>query len=330
MTVGSVLGVAAVLAIAAAPTVPLFFAAWVLAGVAQSAVLYAPAFAALTGWFGPGRVRALTTLTLVAGFASTVFAPLTATLLDHLQWRAVYVVLACVLGVVTVPLHGLCLTPSWPGADDRHAVGETRPGSDVGLVLRSPRFVVLSLAMAAAAFGMYAATINLVSLFTTRGMSTQVAALGLGLCGAGQVLGRLGYGRLTALTSPLARTVIIIALGAATTVALGVVPGPATLLLSVAVLAGAVRGIFTLIEATAVADRWGTRGFGQMNGLFIAPVTAVIALAPGGGSLMADLLRGFPVAYALLALITVAAAAAVAMVDHARYDATLSRRRASS
>jgi len=326
MTLGSALGVAAVLAIAAAPTLPLFFVAWVVAGVAQAGVLYAPAFAALTGWYGTKRIRALTTLTLVAGFASTVFAPLTAALLVHFQWRAVYVVLACVLAVVTVPLHWFCLTPSWPGADQHHGAGGTLARGNLGLVLRSPRFVALSVAMAAAAFGMYAATINLVSLFTSRGMSIQLAALGLGLVGAGQVLGRLGYARLTAWTSPLGRTVLIIALGAGTTVALGVTPGPTTLLISVAMLAGAVRGIFTLIEATAVSDRWGTRDFGQTNGVFIAPVTAVIALAPGGGSLIAELVRGYPVAYGLLALMICAAAVAVAVIDHARYDASLSDR----
>ena len=72
-----------------------------------------PAFAALTRWYGPGRVRALTTLTLVAGLASTIFAPLTSLLLDHLSWRATYLVLAVVLAVVTVPLHALALTPPW-------------------------------------------------------------------------------------------------------------------------------------------------------------------------------------------------------------------------
>src|SRR5438132_1457770 len=68
----------------------------------------------LTGWYGPDRVRALTTLTLAAGFASTIFAPLTATLLNHLTWRHTYVLLAAILAVVTIPLHALCLTPPWP------------------------------------------------------------------------------------------------------------------------------------------------------------------------------------------------------------------------
>lgn len=94
MTVGSVLAVPAVVGIAFAPSLPVFFGAWVLAGFAMAGTLYPPAFAALTRWWGPLRVRALTALTLLAGLASTIFAPLTAALLTPLGWRHTYVVLA--------------------------------------------------------------------------------------------------------------------------------------------------------------------------------------------------------------------------------------------
>ncbi|MQA83808.1 MAG: MFS transporter [Streptosporangiales bacterium] len=309
MTSGSVLGVAAVIAIAGAPNLGSFFAAWVLAGLAQSALLYPPAFVALTRWYGPDRVRALTTLTLVAGFASTVFAPLTAALLDHLHWRAVYLVLAAVLGAVTIPLHALCLTAPWPGA---HHTGHAREGSTphARRVLRSRSFGILAAAMATAAFGMFAATINLVPLFTARGMSNHLGALALGLCGAGQVLGRLGYAPLARRTTPRARTVGVLAAGAVTVLALGLLQGPAAALIIVAVLAGLVRGIHTLLSATAVADRWGTEAFGRINGVFVAPITAVVALAPGGGSFLAELTGSYPTAYSLLALLTLVAAAA--------------------
>lgn len=308
MTSGSVVGVVAVLAIAAAPNLGAFFAAWVLAGVAQATLLYPPAFAALTRWYGPDRVRALTTLTLVAGFASTVFAPLTAALLAFLHWRAVYLVLAVVLGLVTIPLHAVLLTPAWPvGGQTGRSSRDTSPYAR--RVLRSRPFGVLAAAMAAAAFGMYAATINLVPLFTARGMSNQLAAVALGLCGAGQVLGRLCYGSLTRRTTARSRTVAVMAAGAVTVLALGLIPGPASVLITVAVVAGLVRGIFTLLQATAVADRWGTTAFGHINGVFVAPITAVVALAPGGGSLLADLV-GYQAAYAVLAALTVGAAAA--------------------
>jgi MFS family permease len=114
MTAGSVTGVVALVAVVAAPGPPWFFAAWLLAGLAQSALLYPPAFAVLTRWYGPDRVRALTTLSLVVGLSGTVFAPPTAVLVLHLGWRAAYLVLAVPPGAVTIPLHALCPRLPWP------------------------------------------------------------------------------------------------------------------------------------------------------------------------------------------------------------------------
>lgn len=120
MTGGSVLGVCAVLAVTAAPNYSSFVAAWVAAGLAMSAVFYAPAFAALTRFFGSAAVRALTVLTLAAGFASTVFAPLTAVLSDHMGWRGTYLVLAAGLAVVTIPAHFFGLRRPWPPVTPSH------------------------------------------------------------------------------------------------------------------------------------------------------------------------------------------------------------------
>src|SRR5689334_9094500 len=47
MTGGSVLAALSVVVVALAPSLPLFFAGWLLTGVAMSCVLYTPAFAAV-------------------------------------------------------------------------------------------------------------------------------------------------------------------------------------------------------------------------------------------------------------------------------------------
>ena len=73
------------LLVAWSPNLVMFFVAWVVAGFAQSAVLYPPAFAVITRWYGSRRVGPLTTVTLVGGLASTVFAPLVAFLIDQLR-----------------------------------------------------------------------------------------------------------------------------------------------------------------------------------------------------------------------------------------------------
>ena len=169
MTAGSILGVLAVVAIASAPTLWLFLLAWLIAGVAMSGTLYAPAFAAVTGWAGDQRVRALTAVTLVAGLASTVFAPLTAVLVDHLSWRQTYAVLAVVL-IGTIPLHWWGLRAPWAPLDSHEPSGIGGYGR-VGVV-HQPEFVLLVAAMTLGGFCVYAVVVNLVPLLTQHGLST--------------------------------------------------------------------------------------------------------------------------------------------------------------
>src|SRR5699024_6439829 len=117
MTAGSVLGVVALVVIAASPSLPVFVGGWVLAGAAMAGVLYPPAVAALTGWFAARRLGALATLTLVAGLASTVFAPVTSTVAEHLGWRATYLWSVPVLAVITIPAHWFLLGRPWPSRE---------------------------------------------------------------------------------------------------------------------------------------------------------------------------------------------------------------------
>jgi cyanate permease len=288
----------------------------VLIGVAMAGTLYPPAFAALTRWGGSSRVRALTTLTLVAGLASTVFAPLTSVLLDHLDWRATYLVLAGVLLVVTVPLHATALTLPWTPAHTPEDPGVHHPpAADAGVrvVTRSAAFWLLSGALTLTAFGLYATSVTLlIPLLTVRGMSAGLAATTLGLLGAGQLLGRIGFPSLTARTSPQQRSVLVVLASAAVIGLLAAVPGPAWALIGVAILVGAVRGVGTLLQATVVADRWGTARYASLAGLFSAPVTAASALAPFGGAALVALVGSRTGALAVLTGLVLLAAVAAA------------------
>jgi MFS family permease len=307
MTAGSVLAAAAVAGIASAPAYWWFMAAWVAAGVAMAGVFYPPAFAALTGWYGPRRVRALTTLTLAAGFASTIFAPLTATLAGHLSWRSVYLVLAVVLAAVTIPAHALALRLPWDGQQQ----DQVTAGGRVGHVVISRTFLLLATSMTFTAFALYAVVVNLVPLLTGRGLSPSMAAWALGLGGAGQVAGRLCYRWLVAHTGVRSRTLAVMAAGGGSTLLLALLPGPAALLIAAAMLAGAVRGLFTLLEATVVSDHWGAAGYASLNGIFNAPLTAATAIAPTVGAALAATAGGYRALFIILASTSALSAALV-------------------
>jgi MFS family permease len=228
MTVGSAVAVPAVVGIATARTFAVFVVAWLLAGVGMAGTLYPPAFAALTRWWGDRRVAALTGLTLAAGLSSTIFGPLTAALLGALGWRATYLVLAAVLAVVTLPGHLWGLRGPWPAPDPPAHPAHADPGR----AARSRPFVLLSVALTGGAFTVYAVVVGQVPLVIERGMSTTAAAWTLGLGGVGQVLGRLSYGALARVVGVRTRTVGVLALCAATTLLLGLLPGPAVLLVA--------------------------------------------------------------------------------------------------
>jgi MFS family permease len=310
MTGASLLAIPGVLAVALAPTLVVFYAGWVLTGAAMAGTLYPPAFAALTRWGGARRVRALTTLTLVAGLASTVFAPLAAVLDDAVGWRQAYLVLLGGLAVVTVPLHWWGLAHPWRPVQVEDPSGG---GRDVaaGAVARSTPFVLLAAANALTALAVFAVVINLVPMLVEQGMTRNLAALALGLGGVGQVLGRLGYARLAAASSVTTRGVVVVAGVAVTTAALALAPASSGLLIVIGMALGLARGVYTLVQATAVTDRWGPASYGALNGLLTAPALVAAAAAPFAGAVLADLLGSW--ADAFLTLAGIAALAAVLM-----------------
>lgn len=314
MTTGSVVAAAAVAVIGWAPTFGWFAFGWLLAGVGMSAVLYPPAFAALTRWYGPRRVGALTVLTLAGGLASPIFAPGIAVLTGQLGWRGAFLVLAGLLVVVTVPSHLVGLNLPWPAPPAVLRLAH-RPER----VVRSRAFWALLPALALAACASYAVVVNLIPLVTARGLTVEVAAVALGVGGIGQVIGRLGYRWLSRRADVRFRTAIPLAGVAVTTALLAQATGVAALII-MAGLAGTVRGILTLVHASAVTDRWGAAHYGQLNGVLSLPITLTAAVAPWIGAALADALGGYPAMFMVMAGLALAATGlSLASVPAQRY-----------
>ena len=314
MTGGSALGVLSVIALATAPDQPAFFGAFVLVGLAMSATLYAPAFTAITHWAGPGRrVRALTAVTLVAGFAATVFAPLAALLLHHMSWRNTYLVLALVLAT-TGWAHWRGLSEPWEHHDNSSTADDNLTGSgepdrpapeptvnQTWSLVREPAYVTLVLAFTLGGFCVYAVVVNLIPMLTSGHLTTQQAAIALGVGGAGQVAGRFFYGPVLTRLPVRARTVTVLGAASVTTLALAYSSGSMLVACVAAFAAGTARGVFTLLQATAVPDRWGTVAYGARSSVLSGSVMAAAAFAPWLGALLAARVDGYTGAFVLLA-----------------------------
>lgn len=303
MSAGSILAIPALVLVATSATLPLFFLGWFVAGIAMGAVLYPPAFAALTRWWGADRVRALMILTLAAGLASTVFAPLTAILSSLTDWRRTYLLLAVVLLIITVPAHLIGLRGPWPSTQTSL---HPRAMPSAAATVRSRPFIMLTAAMTVTGFVAFAGIFNLVPLLIEHGADTALAATALGLGGAGQVIGRIGYLPLQRIAGTRTRTVTIIAATAVTTIMLGVASSVVALI-AVAIGAGLARGLFTLVQATAITDRWGTSEYGHLSGIMSAPIVVAMASAPWAGAVLAEWTGSYSGAYVVLGLLALTA-----------------------
>jgi Major Facilitator Superfamily len=105
MAFGSVAAAFTLLTCAFAPERFSFVAALILMEIVSSFVLYSTAFTAIVQLSGRNAQRSITHLTLIAGFASTLFWPLTAALHEYLSWREVYLVFAGLNLVICAPIH---------------------------------------------------------------------------------------------------------------------------------------------------------------------------------------------------------------------------------
>ena len=325
MTGGSVLGSLLLLAWSRVRSdqAPLYYLIWAGLGLAMATTLYEPAFAVVTAWFERGRGRAVLLLTLVAGFASTIFLPVATWLVTTLGWRGALVALAGLLAVTTVPAHalvlrrrpadlGLTIDGAQPDPADP-AVPRPEAGVSARAALRDPGFWLLSLAFFLGMLATVAVGVHLIPYLITSGYSAAFAATATGLIGAMQVVSRVVVTAAGGRWPQVWLLAIVLVLQAVALIVLLIWTRPAGVIAAV-VLLGAGRGAMTLMRAAIVAERYGRVHFGAVNGTVALFVGAAAALAPIGAGLAYDLADSYrPVFLGLAIACLLAALAAVVL-----------------
>jgi MFS family permease len=318
MTLGGCAGTLLVLAWSRADDLAIFYLLWAGIGLVMATVLYEPSFAVVAVWFERQRAQALTALTLIAGFSSTIFLPLTAWLVQVQGWRTGLVSLATILAIGTIPAHGLLLRrrpedlglhPD--GAPASHSTQKAARREDVPLraALRDPTFRWLVLAFClstAVAFGVH---VHLVPILLDRGYSTTLAATLAGVVGAMQVLGRLLMSPLAGRMPLRSLSAVVLAVQPIALLVLLLVPGTAGVVAFVA-LFGAAKGCMTLVRPAFVADLYGRAHYASIAGVIAFAATLAQAAAPVGAGIAFDLLGAYePILWTLVGVSAVAAGA---------------------
>lgn len=295
MTVGAAVGSICVVAWSQVSNVWLYYLIWVGIGLAMATTFYEPAFAALTAWFDRYRARSLLIVTIVGGFASTVFLPIGGWLEQSLGWREMLLLMGLVMAATTIPLSAWFIRdrPEHYGA----VVDNIRPDADISTIhparmpsrrssetdfrslLRDRAFRWLTAAFFLETFSTIAAGVFLIPYLTWRGESPEFAAAVTGLIGAAQVLSRIAATAIGDRMSATTLTVGIFALQAAAILVLMGWQTHAGVILAVAIL-GMGRGAVTLMRAQLVVDAFGREGFGAISGTMSFFLTGARSLAP--------------------------------------------------
>jgi MFS family permease len=284
MTWGSVAAAAAMALCAWAPERWSFVAGLVAIEVTSAFVLYSTAFAALAQLSARGARRSITHLTLIAGFASTLFWPLTSALHEQFTWREVYLVYAAMNLVVCAPVH------FWLARATRRSAAGAAKGEgkgDVGAVAgEAGRGLLLLMLLGFALLGFVssAVTVQMVPMLSALGVGGVVVT---SLFGPAQVLSRLinmQFGK--GLSQPALAMVaaLLMPLGLAVLVLTAPwFPGAALF----AILFGLGSGLSSIVSGTLPLVLFGTVGYGQRLGWISSARLFVSAMAPFAFSVLA-------------------------------------------
>jgi MFS family permease len=283
MTLGSALAGLSLLALAEARGPVSYFAAMIALEIVSTMVFYDAAFAALAQARGAGARRAISQLTLIGGFASTLFWPLTAALLAHLDWRGIYRCYALLQVVLCVPLHLFML----PGRVKRRPVAPPPAGTPVAAPAvylegeaRRSAFILLAFAFSLQGFVVSAMSVHLLTMLQGLGLSAAVAVTIGAMVGPSQVAGRLVEMLFGTDISPVTTawlSALLMPLGFLLLMLDGTT---ATLAGLFAIAYGISMGLSSIVRGTVPLQLFGPAGYGAMLGKLSAPGLVVKAAAP--------------------------------------------------
>ncbi|HYF87994.1 MFS transporter [Azospirillum sp.] len=279
MVAGSLLMAAGCIGLALAHGLVVYYASWVLLGLAMRMALYDAAFAALARIGGRGARRPISQITLLGGLASSVMWLVGQSVAEGLGWRGALLVYA-LLALATVPLHLLIPpdrfaepVPDVPPAVQAPAAPATPPPSALAAVLY---------ALIVALSGMLNSGLSahMIGMLAGLGMAPALAVWVSTLRGVGQSAARLAeirFGRrLSAFGLAILATGLIVPCFLFP-VAFGAAPAAG---IAFALLFGAGNGLVTIVRGALPLVLFDPARYGQTVGRLITPGFFVSALAP--------------------------------------------------
>jgi hypothetical protein len=262
----------------------MFAAAWVVLAIGMGLGLYDSAFATLGRLYGTNARGAITGITLLAGFASTIGWPLSAWGASTIGWRETCLAWAAVHLFIALPMNWFLL-PRPPGTMTGMTTAH-RAAAHKAIAIDRP-MILLAFAFAAAWIVTAGVAAHFPRIIEATGASPAQAIAAGALIGPAQVAARLleagplarfhplVSARLATLTHPVGAAVILLAGGGVASNAF-------------ALLHGSGNGIITIARGTVPLALFGPENYGYRLGIIGAPARFLQAGAPLGFALLIE------------------------------------------
>lgn len=330
MVAGSILATAMLLLWSQAQSLACLFVVWIGLGVAMAAILYDPVFAVVTRDYPTTFRTKITLITLVAGFASTLFIPLTQGLVSWLSWRHALIALAAINLVVCLPIHLTAVkgNPGQARSTAEKARLKSEAQASTARALHTPTFWGLSVCFTAYYAAFAALTFHLVPLLVERHAGSGLILATMAVIGPAQVAARALWfavgrnvrpaliGIIVTISFPVSVVVLLCA---------GASPG---LLMLFALIYGGANGMMTILRGTIVQDVMWTEGYGAVSGLLSTPSNIAKGVAPISAAALWTIHQNYSLAGTVILVVSCISAFAFVIAMWLSRDGRATRKRA--
>lgn len=263
---------------------------WLAIGAAMGGCLYEPCFALVTRALGGQARRAITLISLIAGFAGTLSFPLNHAMAEWMGWQAAtatFAVLMVTLGAPLIWLGGSYLERNRP-PDPAKApqVAGAASSRTVRDVVMHPVFWALAGSFAMLSINHGVVLNHLLPILNDREIATGTAVLAASMIGPMQVAGRLAMMAFERHVSSHAITFACFVSVSMATVCLYLSSHVPALIVVFVVLQGSGWGVISIMRPVILREIVGETNFGAISGAMAVPYLAAAALSPFLGSLL--------------------------------------------
>jgi len=293
MTGAAIFGSGLIALLPFAETIWAFVGIWLFIGAATSACLYEPCFALITRTRGHEARRAITFVSLVAGFAGTLSFPLNHVIAEAYGWQAATTTFAILMVTCGAPLIWLGANALESGfkasartAPETNTIGGSATALAATDIIRRPAFWFLALGFSLLALNHGVVLNHLLPIFKDRGVSSDMAVFAASMIGPMQVAGRLAMMAAERRVSSHAITTACFVAVTLATASLYVSAFNSSFIAAFVLLQGSGFGVISIMKPVIIRELLGEKNFGAINGAMASPYLIAVAVSPFLGSLL--------------------------------------------